>query len=243
MPESVIYMRGFAPPFFHQVLDNGQMKEDLKSVAALPRNQITGLRETLTSAAGFLDPNTLLQLIQTIICDINISESVQRTLRALAYSDVDRFLEMLDTETPEVERFLDVESLASLKANLKELIQPYPGLKRFRKAEVLATITGNSLESLELVCDLRPIFDENRENLEGLMPYTRLHIVTTGVDGLPVSFEAELTHKQVVELAEKSEKTKKKLLVLRDKIAAWLPDRLPDLPLTASPEKDVSDVT
>ena len=80
------------------------------------------------------------------------------------------------------------------------------------------------------------------EVLKGMMPYTRLHIVATGEDGLPKPFEAELTYQQVIDLAEKAEKAKSKLKVLRQSVETWLPGCLPDLPLTRTPSKESSDV-
>jgi len=97
------------------------------------------------------------------------------------------------------------------------------------------------LDTVDLICDLRPIFNDNRKNVEGLLPYTRLHIVATGEDGLPKPFEVELSHQQVIDLSEKTEKAKNKLEALCQSIQKWLPDGLPDLPLTRIPRKESSD--
>jgi len=136
---------------------------------------------------------------------------------------------------------IECPELARLGEILPNLIQPYPAMARFEKAERLANLTGQELESMELICDLRPIFDEDRKQIEGMMPYTRLHIVATGADGLPKSFEAELTHQQVIDLRKKGEKAESKLAVLRKSVESWLPGRLPDLPLTRVVRKESSD--
>ena len=73
------------------------------------------------------------------------------------------------------------------------------------------------------------------------MPYARLHLVATGEDGLPNSFEAELTQQQVHDLAEKASKAKSKLDVLRGSVEMWVPGGLPDLPLTRVTRKESSD--
>lgn len=78
--------------------------------------------------------------------------------------------------------------------------------------------------------------------LEGLIPYTRLRVVSTGADGLPRALEAELTHQQVVDLAERAEKAKGKLDVLRKYAEQWLPNGIPDLPVTRANRKDSKDV-
>jgi hypothetical protein len=115
-------------------------------------------------------------------------------------------------------------------------------LAAFQKAERLSTLTGQRLESFDLICDLRPIFDESREHLEGMMPYTRLRVVAIGADGLPEAFESELTRQQVHDLAQKASKAAQKLDVLLDAIETnWLPGGLPDLPLTREPRKEPTD--
>ena len=73
------------------------------------------------------------------------------------------------------------------------------------------------------------------------MPYTRLHVVTTGEDGLPNAFEVELTHQQVIDLDKKTKKAKNKLEALRQSIEKWLPGGLPDLPLTRISQKESKD--
>ena len=59
---------------------------------------------------------------------------------------------------------------------------------------------------------------------------------------MPKPFDAELTHQQVIDLAQKAEKAKRKLEVLRQSIESWLPGRMPDLPLTRITRREPSDV-
>jgi hypothetical protein len=167
---------------------------------------------------------------------------VQTTLQNLEPKDTKTLLQGLAEQGKQEKDFpLDEAELARLGEILPKLIQLYPALTRFEKAERLAKLTGQELESIELICDLRPIFDDDRKRIEGMMPYTRLHIVATGADGLPKSFEAELTHQQVSDLREKVAKADSKLDVLRKSVESWLPGRLPDLPLTRVTRKESSD--
>ncbi len=231
-----MFIRGF-PSSLEPSIASGGMVEDLKTIAGLPDEQIAELRQHLSEADYFLDPKALLATIQKVIQERELAGAVCRAILNLNPSNTKQIIASLERDVDDKEFPFD-----SLKKVLNKLIQPYPALARFEKAERLATVTGQQLETVELICDLRPIFDEKRENIEGMMPYTRLHIVVTGEDGLPKAFEAELTHKQVIDLAGKAEKAKSKLDVLRKSVKTWLPGGLPDLPLTHTPHKESNDV-
>lgn len=242
MPEPIIYIRGLQPPIADQLLANPDMIRDLKVIAELSDDKLPLLRQKLFEIGGFLDPKTLLVQIREIVEDPNMAESIRRALRVLTSNDVEPLLISIEKNREEKRSLIDQNAIDRLKYILPELIQPYPGWVRYRKAESLSRVTGNELESIELICDLRPIFDESRKTIEGLMPYTRLRVVVTGSDGLPNSFEAELTRQQVDDLAEKTNKAKEKLELLSKSIQEWVPDGLPDLPLTRILRKETKDV-
>lgn len=111
---------------------------------------------------------------------------------------------------------LSVEEITQLEQRLPIIIRPYDCLERQAKAQQLAEATGLRLDDLKILCDLRPVFDETRTALEGVIPFTLLKVVCKGVDGLPLSFEAMLSERQVVDLAQKAEAAVKKLKHLRE---------------------------
>jgi len=238
MPEPVMFIRGFPiePPTGHQ-----KFLDDLKAIIDLSDDKIDELNKRLTSAKGFLDPKEIRATVRKIIKDVSVAEAVQRIIINISPSHIDQVIKSLKARCNEEGFQFDQGQLEQLKLILKKLIAPYPALARFKKAENLAKITGQQLESVELICDLRPVFDENRENVEGMMPFTRLHIVASGEDGLPKPFEVELTFQQVIDLSEKAKKAKTKLEALRKSVENWLPGGLPDLPLTRIPRKESSD--
>ena len=242
MPEQILYFRGFPPPSIEGLAADSNVLADLKVVAGLSVNQVNELRLRMLEAKGFLDPKALLALAPEVLRDEGTARSLHRALRNLGPQNVRQLLNALSEQRKQKKDFpLDEDELKTLQQTLPALIQPYPALTRFKKADRLGKLTGQQLESVELICDLRPIFDPDRKNVDGMMPYTRLCIVATGVDGLPNSFEAELTQQQVHDLAEKASMAKVKLDVLRDKVEKWTPGGLPDVPLTRVPRKESSD--
>lgn len=242
MPEPVIYVRGFGgAPRVEALATSSDVLADLTVVAGLSDDDVNALSKRLSEATGFFDPNSLLEAVRGLIGDEGAAQSVRRVLRNLGPKDVRKLLDTLSKRRAEEDFPLDEGTLERLHKLLPVLLQPYPALTRFEKAERLATLTGQQLESVELICDVRPIFDETRQQIEGMMPYTRLHIVATDADGLPKSFEAELTQQQVHDLAEKASKATVKLDVLRASVEKWMPGALPDLPLTRVPRREPSD--
>ena len=241
MPEPVVYIRGYQLPLSGTLTANKEMMNDLKTVASIDDDQVWTISQRLSQAQGFLDPATLLATIREAIDDLNAAEALQRVLRAFTPSDIEQLIQGLEKQKAREDFPFEQENFNRLKKALQELIKPYPGLVRYRKAERLAKVTGDELESVELICDLRPIFDENRVKIEGVIPYTRLRVITTGADGLPKSFEAELTRQEVDDLAEKANNAKQKLDILYRRVQDWLPGGLPDLPQFRMSRKDSKD--
>ena len=243
MPEPVIYIRGGlrSPGDLASTADPGIMAH-LKAVSTLSADETKALHERLSQTKGFLDPRALAAEVRRTVKVEETALSVLTTLQNLGPEDTKGLVEGLAVRGEKEKDFpLGKTELTRLSEILPVLIQPYPALARLRKAERLAKLTGQELESIELICDLRPIFDEERKQIEGMMPYTRLHIVATGEDGLPKSFEAELTHRQVDDLREKAVKANAKLEVLRKSVEGWCPGGLPEVPLTRAPGKKASD--
>jgi len=242
MPEPVMFIRGFPQSLFDSnPAANKPLVEDMKTIADLSDEQVAAICQRLEEATGFLDPKTLLSTILQAVQDAKVAEAVRGALRNLTPPGVERMVVGLAMGLEDKGFPFDQKTLDRLKHVLGKLIQPYPALTGFQKAKHLSTLTGQQLETVELVCDLRPVFDDKREKLDGMMPYTRLHLVATGEDGLPKPFEAELTYQQVIDLAEKARKAESKLKVLRQSIESWLPGGLPELPLTRAPRKESND--
>ncbi len=236
MTKPVFYIRGLPSP----MTTSEGLQDDFKMIMDLPDDNLNQLSNYLSEAKGFLNPKTILVIIRKVIKDSNIANALRRVIININPTEVEQIVKFLEKKKDKNFSF-DKQQFIRLKQILKKIIQPYPALIRFQKAERLSEVTGQQLETFELICDIRPIFDENRKNIEGMMPYTRFHIVATGEDGLPNAFEVELTYQNVLDLSEKIEKAKNKLEVLRHSIEKWLPQGLPDLPLTRIPKKELSD--
>ena len=121
--------------------------------------------------------------------------------------------------------------LGILQARLLELLACAPGLQRQAKAEKLSEATGQRLKRLQMICDLRPIFDSERKQIEGVIPLTTLSAICEGVNGFPVGFEAILSEQDVENLCELANRTKQKLAALK-RLAGSVELPIPSVELT-----------
>ena len=171
--------------------------EKLVSVLTLAEGYVTLDRlKSLISDTGVEKPWSVMRIAELILDgaknsgDSNVSDRYADSfVKALRLQD--------DEQQVNDEHKLIVHRL------LATLIRPYPALLRQAKAERLADAVNLRAEAVDLICDLRPVFDDERCRIEGLIPMTTIKIVASGVDRFPISFEAVLSARDVLTLQKK----------------------------------------
>jgi hypothetical protein len=194
--------------------------EVAKVLLEIDGKTLQSLVSDLQEYQGFLGRAGLKQLIGRHVKDVDKAESIARLI---VWTDLyirpgttDRFFEELaawqagseENHNPEL---LSAVELPVLQQAISVLAQPFPARARQVKAERLAEATGLLVEAIDLICDLRPVFDETRSKIEGLIPFTTLRVVAASVDKFPVAFEALLSARDVELLAKKAEDAVRKL--------------------------------
>ena len=118
------------------------------------------------------------------------------------------------------------EAFASVRAVLPRLVRPSTALDRQHNAKRLRTVTGHQAKQVQIVCDVRPVFDHDQTMIEGFVALTTLKLVyetqTKDVSYIEVMLSPEL----VEELMEKTEKAKAQLQVLKESVHRWIPGGL-----------------
>ena len=125
------------------------------------------------------------------------------------------FLNGLKTWQSQNKDFLADEDLGKIGEIATLLLEPYLGFQRQQKAGRLEKATGQRLTQLDLICDLRPVFDEERKTIEGWLPLTHLKVVATSESGLPVMFEAVMSEFQIRSLQKAADSAIRKLECLK----------------------------
>ncbi|MBN2476362.1 MAG: hypothetical protein JXB62_17245 [Pirellulales bacterium] len=220
MRETVIYVRGDFPFGPEYRVPDGLIR-DSRVLLELDLSLIESIRDELLACPGFLDRKALEDLL---CAHVDSEESCRRLARLVAGIDerlrgtgqgVKGLLlaikEWLADEENRKKGLLSEEEFEEVRKRLPLIAGPFPGHERQAKAEQLSQTTGMPLKKIEMICDLRPVFDKGRDVVEGMIPYTTLRIVCTGADGLPVATEAILSCDDVAQLAKASADAKKKL--------------------------------
>jgi hypothetical protein len=105
--------------------------------------------------------------------------------------------------------------LPRVTARLEVLGQSFPAVERQIKSSELARAIGQTVERAAVICDLRPVFDVTRTNIEGLVPVITLKLVLDAGADEEEEVEAVLSIEKLGELQQALEETRRKLFAMR----------------------------
>ncbi len=223
MPETVLYIRmpsGVSP--FSRIDDKAV--DDLRLLVAVPDDQWNQVVARFNVDNAFADKDFIGANLESVSDDDQrksltrliywtmlegTDESIRKALRVIKNIETDES----DEGKSGSPVFSDAQHAIAV-ARVEELLALCT-LQRQAKAERLATVTGQRLKSLDLICDLRPVFNEPRSHVEGLIPFTTIKLTCEGVDGLPVAIEAVMSRSELNSLAQSVEFAQAKLKSLQ----------------------------
>jgi hypothetical protein len=209
-----------------------QMVKDLSLLSQVDTVRLEKLAISLKEAYGFLGSTRLAQLIAEHVVDEAQGAVVFSALRNVGPEGVQAVLKTFEQwreASPQNRASIPDERMDVLRKNLETLIREYPALDRMRKAARLLEIIGNQLTEVTFICDLRPVFNQDRDQVEGLIPLTTLRVDFEDTKRSPSKIEFVLTARQLEELISGAEKAREKLAVLRARAGDWLPGGYVDL--------------
>ena len=213
---------------YGEYLVPSRMVEDLLAIAQLRPEEIDRVSAALGAAKGFLDGGGLLKIVRDVIPDREVSSAISIAIRSLRPKQLEFTLASL-REWREVNKEnaqrVPEEMMEAIERNLTHLVRDYPAWDRRRKARRLATLTGNQVGQIDLICDVRPVFDHDRERIEGFIPLTTLKLSYEGQGERNGCIEVLLSVDDLDDLSEKVEMARKKVDALRESIDRWLPGR------------------
>lgn len=202
-----------------------QMVNDLLGVSSIDAVQIEKLSEALQAETGFLTEERLTEIVAEHIQDETQASAAASAIQNLRPNVLDQVLAMLggwrESNQANADRFSN-EAFAALQEKLPLLVREYPALSRMRKANRLRGVIGNDLEKVEFICDARPVFDTERERIEGLLALTTLKLVYERQNGVTEEVAILLTSEQLEDLTTKAQKAQKKIRVLEQSFAQWI---------------------
>ncbi len=205
-----------------------QMIQDLRGVAEIAPEQIERLAGALRAESGFLDEERLDQIAAEHIHDADCAAAATGAIWNLRPEIVDQAVAMIgawrEADAANAEQFPE-EAFKRLQARLPSLVREYPALSRMRKAKHLRTVLGNALENVEFICDARPVFDQNRNGIEGWLPITTLKLLYERQNGMTEEVEIAMDSQQLDTLISKARKAQQKLQVMAECSLQWVVPR------------------
>lgn len=217
----------FARPPFPIVAESYAKDEDFladaKVVLALEDSVCAALGDALTAETSFLDRETLRGVVKRVLGpEVLDAQTVadfiwllHRALRHESDETVERSVALLREAIAEHSNKLTKQQKKQLADRIEKLVAAPSGLARQYKAEQLAEATGTELEDLQVICDVRPVFNEERSEIEGAIPISTLTLDVTKPDGSPSRIEVRLTEAQVADLFEKAHYAQTKLSAIK----------------------------
>ena len=196
---------------------------DAHQVLGLEDSVCRALENSLAAEKSFLSFKRLNSVVQAVLGTESPEASkvstfiwrLHRTIRRDSDETVERSVEILREAIGEHSETLTVEQRKLLADRIEKLVAVPTGLARQYKAEKLAEATGTELEDLQVICDVRPVFNEERSEIEGAIPISTLKLDLLGPNGLPSRIEVRMTEEQVADLFEKALYAQTKLSVIK----------------------------
>lgn len=210
LPEDVMTGRAIPP----------EMIRDLRVVAQLDARTVGRIAQHLSQLQGFAVKESVKEGVQSClqVPNADLADNIVRTLLNLKPGDVARIVKTVDrwrrSTEERIELFTD-ELFASLERNLRVLVADYPSVELIRKANRLLRDVGNEFKSVAFFCDMRPVFDEPRENVEGFLTLANMRLIYVNQVGERHACEVALTEEELKKLIENSQKALAKLDVLK----------------------------
>ena len=114
--------------------------------------------------------------------------------------DVTDAMDALGKAIEEKAERLEPQQRRTLTDRLRKLVAEPIGLAKQYKARQLVDAIGAELDDFRIICDIRPIFDQKHERIDGAIPLATLRLEYSEPDGESAVVELRITEKQIGEV-------------------------------------------
>lgn len=197
-----------APQDAASALTSRPFANDALAVIAIDEAALARIGNGIRSYEGFLNRAAIADIAKTVEPSerADVVARFVDNMGGLFYEselDLPAFGGKVEAMTREhnAEHF-SAEQIERLRNCLQLLAIDANGLHRQKKAEALLTRTGNALQDVAITCDLRPVMDDKREHVCGVIPLTTMTLEIESEDGLPKAYDIRLSAAQLRDLHE-----------------------------------------
>ncbi|MGD0899746.1 MAG: hypothetical protein ABR915_18085 [Thermoguttaceae bacterium] len=214
-----------SPPFafiVQYLATDDDFLSDAKTLLAIPESPYNALKDALAQEEEFLDRGAVDKVTSRTLGPGKPASDVSRfvwrlhtLLRGESDEPLEKSVNLLREAIQERSKKLTSPEKDELARRIVELVATPAALARQHKAETLAGATGKEVGSLQLICDIRPVFDEHRSKIEGAVVVSILRLDLLEADGSVSSVEARLDEQQIADLCTTAEFARNKIAVIK----------------------------
>ena len=210
------------PPFRfladHLAHDDDFLK-DAQSILKLDEEAYLRLATQLAKTDSFLSRPELSALVRETLGEGSdqIASIIYRLGGIIHEADMDAndAMDALGKAIEEKAESLKADERRTLTARIRKLAAEPIGIAKQYKARELEDAIGAELDAFRIICDIRPIFDQKREQIDGAIPLTVLRLEYTKPDGESDVVELRITEKQLAKLGERIADASLKLKLIK----------------------------
>lgn len=198
--------------------------DDVKQIIDLDEDAYLRLATQLAKADTFLSRSDLANIVGEVLSEGSerIASIVYRIGGIVHDADMDatKAMDVLAEAIEQKAERLEAPDRRTLTDRLRRLVAEPIGIAKQYKARELVDAIGAELDGFRIICDIRPIFDRNRERIDGAIPLSILRLDYSKPDGESAVVELRVTEKQIAQLGEKVADAKLKLKIIKELLAS-----------------------
>ena len=204
--------------------ESQQLINDLLVLSAIPHEYIAPIAKDLAESRTYV---ALGKVINRHLGVPEATEAVARLVANIDHESLPTIFELVDTWRQEAEvsqETLSDESFEQLKQNLVALISSSTEdvIRKTNKATALLTATGNEVTGLAFICDARPVYNDDKTDIEGYVPLATMRIYYSRPNEQQDVVEFTMTPAEVDTFIERATQAREKLNVMQRKMSGWL---------------------
>lgn len=204
--------------------ESQQLINDLLVLSAIPHEYIAPIAKDLAESRPYV---ALGKVINRHLGVPEATEAVARLVANIDHESLPTIFELVDTWRQEAEvsqETLSDESFEQLKQNLAALISSSTEdvIRKTNKATALLTATGNEVTGLAFICDARPVYNDDKTDIEGYVPLATMRIYYSRPNEQQDVVEFTMTPAEVDTFIERATQAREKLNVMQRKMSGWL---------------------
>jgi nucleotide-binding universal stress UspA family protein len=199
-------------------------KNDARVFLTVSDSEFATILARTESARGILSPGKLRQTFFDVgVIDPEKVDVLMRIIRSfatwgetIAREGPEPLLASLNAALHEDPEF--AKSVGTLASRIRTLlVGNFDGLKLAEKAERVARSIGRQLRGVQLITDVRPVFDNEHTSVLAVVPMTTLKLTTvSNEEGSPTStFEVQFSEAHLLQLGTLLAEAQKKLAVTK----------------------------